>query len=158
MQILIEKDIDVSYISTIRGCPYKCTYCASPFHWKRNKTQFRSPESVLNEMEYLYNNYWTDIGVDYSASANATTKDKLIIKDNSIVYFVDDVFTIRKKRIKEILHGMIDSGLSMPWKCEARTDHLDNEICELMKEAGCERVKLGFESGSNRILNNIKKG
>ena len=52
---------------------------------------------------------------------------------------------------------MIDQKLKMKWKCEARADHLDDEICELMADAGCERVKIGFESGSNRILNQIKK-
>ena len=45
----------------------------------------------------------------------------------------------------------------MRWKCEARADHLDDEICELMAEAGCERVKIGFESGSDRILSQVKK-
>ena len=153
-----KSEVDVSYIVTIRGCPYKCTYCASPFHWKRNKTEFRSPQSVLDEMKYLHDNYWTDNGIDYSASANIDSKENLIIKDNAIVYFVDDVFTVRRPRVKEILRGMLDSGLSMPWKCEARTDNLDEEICELMKVAGCERVKLGFESGSNRILEQVKKG
>ena len=39
------KNVDVSYICTIRGCPYKCTYCASPFHWDRRTTRLRSPES-----------------------------------------------------------------------------------------------------------------
>ena len=52
---------------------------------------------------------------------------------------------------------MIDQKLGMRWKCEARADHLDDEICELMVEAGCERVKIGFESGSNRILSQVKK-
>jgi radical SAM superfamily enzyme YgiQ (UPF0313 family) len=52
---------------------------------------------------------------------------------------------------------IIDENLSMPWKCEARTDHLNDEICELMHDAGCVRVKLGFESGSDRILKNIQK-
>ena len=42
-----EKKIDVSYINTIRGCPYKCTYCASPFHQDRRTTRLRSPESVI---------------------------------------------------------------------------------------------------------------
>jgi len=153
-----KSEVDVSYIVSIRGCPYKCTYCASPFHWKRNKTEFRSPQSVLDEMKYLHDNYWTDNRIDYSASANMDSKENLIIKDNAIVYFVDDVFTVRRPRVKEILRGMLDSGLSMPWKCEARTDNLDEEICELMKAAGCERVKLGFESGSNRILEQVKKG
>lgn len=150
--------VDVSYICTIRGCPYRCNYCASPFHWKRDKTQFRSPDSVLSEMRYLKENYWdTNKEFDYSASANADSKDTLIIKDNTIVYFVDDVFTVRKRRAKEILRGITEQGLGMRWKCEARTDHLDEEMVELMAQAGCVRVKLGFESGSDRILSQIQK-
>lgn len=150
--------VDVSYICTIRGCPYRCNYCASPAHWKRDKTQYRSPESVIREMRHLKENYW-DRGreYDYSASANTKSKSELIIKDNTIVYFVDDVFTVKKKRVKEILRMMIEENLGMDWKCEARTDHLDEEICELMALAKCVRVKLGFETGSDRILKMIQK-
>ena len=150
--------IDVSYICTIRGCPYRCNYCASPFHWKRDKTQYRSPESVISEMKYVKENYWnTKKEYDFSASANTKSKEILKIKDNTIVYFVDDVFTVKKKRVKEILRQMIDQDLGMHWKCEARTDHFDEEICELMAKAGCVRVKLGFETGSDRILKEIQK-
>ena len=52
---------------------------------------------------------------------------------------------------------MIKEKLNMKWKCEARTDNLDNEIAELLNEAGCVRVKLGFESGSDKILKQVKK-
>ena len=150
--------IDVSYMCTIRGCPYRCNYCASPFHWKRDKTQYRSPESVIAEMKLLKENYWNRYKeYDYSASANIDKKSSLKIVDNTIVYFVDDVFTVKRKRVKKILKLMIDQNLGMRWKCEARTDHLDEEICELMAQAGCTRVKLGFESGSNRILKEIQK-
>tara|TARA_B100000315_G_scaffold233276_1_gene246287 strand:- start:408 stop:1847 length:1440 start_codon:yes stop_codon:yes gene_type:complete len=154
----LKHTVDVSYICTIRGCPYRCNYCASPFHWKRDKTQYRSPKSVLDEMKYLKNNYWDQTTeYDYSASANIGRKSSLKIKDNTTVYFVDDVFTVKKKRVKEILRMIIDEELSMNWKCEARTDHLDEEICELMAKAGCVRVKLGFESGSDRILKQVQK-
>ena len=44
------------------------------------------------------------------------------------VAFVDDVFTIKKERVKNILRQMIDQSLDMDWKCEARTDHFDEEI------------------------------
>lgn len=153
-----KRSVDVSYICSIRGCPYRCNYCASPFMWGRDKTQFRSPDSVLSEMRHLKENYWdTSNEYDYSASANAGAKSDLIIRDNTIVYFVDDVFTVRKRRVKEILRGISEQGLGMDWKCEARTDHLDEEICELMAAAGCVRVKLGFESGSDRILSQIQK-
>jgi anaerobic magnesium-protoporphyrin IX monomethyl ester cyclase len=153
-----KKSVDVSYMCTIRGCPYRCNYCASPQHWKRDKTKYRSPASVISEMKHLKENYWdTNREFDYSASANTQKKGELKIQDNSIVYFVDDVFTVRKPRTKEILQMMIDQGLGMRWKCEARTDHLDEEICELMAQAKCERVKLGFESGSDRLLKAMQK-
>jgi anaerobic magnesium-protoporphyrin IX monomethyl ester cyclase len=151
------KNVDVSYINTIRGCPYKCTYCASPFHWDRKTTRLRSPESVIEEMIHLKEHYWHATKFDYSASANISEKDSLKIEDNTLVYFVDDVFTVNKKRVKKLLRMMIDKKLDMRWKCEARADHLDDEICELMAEAGCERVKIGFESGSDRILSQVKK-
>jgi len=152
-----KKNVDVSYICTIRGCPYKCTYCASPFHWDRKTTRLRSPESVIEEMKNLKENYWHATKYDYSASANISEKDSLKIEDNSIVYFVDDVFTVNRKRVKKLLRMMIDQKLGMRWKCEARADHLDDEICELMAEAGCERVKIGFESGSDKILKQVQK-
>jgi len=151
------KNVDVSYICTIRGCPYKCTYCASPFHWDRKTTRLRSPESVIEEMKVLKENYWKSTKYDYSASANISDKESLKIEDNTLVYFVDDVFTVHKKRVKKLLRMMIDQKLGMRWKCEARADHLDEEICELMADAGCERVKIRFESGSNRILSQVKK-
>ena len=150
--------VDVSYICSIRGCPYRCNYCASPFHWKRDKTQYRSPESVIKEMKLLKENYWSRYKeYDYSASANIGKKSSLKIVDNTIVYFVDDVFTVKKQRVKKILRMMIDQNIGMNWKCEARTDHLDEEICELMALAGCVRVKLGFESGSDKVLKDIQK-
>ena len=94
-----KKTVDVSYICTIRGCPYRCNYCASPQHWKRDKTQYRSPESVINEMHFIRENYWnTEKEYDFSASANTGSKQNLKIKDNTIVYFVDDIFTVKKKR------------------------------------------------------------
>jgi anaerobic magnesium-protoporphyrin IX monomethyl ester cyclase len=150
--------VDVSYMVTIRGCPYQCTYCASPFHWDRKTTRLRSPESVIAEMKHLKKNYWNNVKkYDFAASANSAPKDQLKIEDNTMVYFVDDVFTVNKKRVKIILRMMIKEKLNMKWKCEARTDNLDNEIAELLNEAGCVRVKLGFESGSDKILKQVKK-
>lgn len=153
-----KKFIDVSYVVTIRGCPYRCSYCASPEHWKRNKTQYRNPEDVLKELKHLKDNYWNQAKeFDYSQSANIEQKDKLLYKDNAIVYFVDDVFTIKKDRVRAILQGMIDQNLQMPFKAELRTDHLDPEICKLLKDAGCTRAKIGIETGSPRLLKQIQK-
>lgn len=153
-----KRTVDVSYVVSIRGCPYRCNYCASPYSWKRNKTQYRSPDSLLAEMHYVKQHYWNqEKEFDYSQSANIGQKSQMIIPDNTMFYIVDDVFTVKKKRVTELLTKMIDSNLNAPWKCEARTDHLTPEICRLLKEAGCARVKLGFESGSDRILKQIQK-
>ena len=97
-----KKNVDVSYINTIRGCPYKCTYCASPFHWDRKTTRLRTPESVIEEMIHLKEHYWHATKFDYSASANISEKDSLKIEDNTLVYFVDDVVTVNKKRVKKL--------------------------------------------------------
>ena len=153
-----KKFVDVSYVVTIRGCYYRCSYCASPEHWKRDKTQLRSPENVLAELKHIKENYWNQVKeYDYSASANIDDKDKLVIKDNSLIYFVDDIFTVKKDRVKKILQGMIDEKLNMPFKAEMRTDHLDPEICKLLKDAGCVRAKIGIETGSPRLLKEILK-
>jgi len=71
--------VDVSYICSIRGCPYRCNYCASPAHWKRDKTQYRSPKSIIDEMLYVKKKYWNmKKEYDFSASSNVKSKNELI--------------------------------------------------------------------------------
>ena len=65
---------------------------------------------------------------------------------------------MNKRRTKEICQRIIDKGLNLKWVCEARLDNLDRELVSLMVEAGCTRVKLGVESGSDRILKTLNKG
>lgn len=155
--------MDVSYMISLRGCPYRCTFCASPAIWGRTNLGYRAASSLVEEMIHIKNNYWHGEHVDYGMlSANSESKENLlskslIIKDNTIVYFVDDVFTLKKNRVMEIMKLMIDSGLQMPWKCESRADNIDQEIADMMAASGCKRVKIGFESGSDRILKQIKK-
>lgn len=78
--------------------------------------------------------------------------------DSSIVRFVDDTFTSNKHRAKEICRGIIDKQLGVRWVCDTRTDCLDEELVALMKKAGCIRIKIGVESGSDRILRKVRKG
>jgi radical SAM superfamily enzyme YgiQ (UPF0313 family) len=155
--------MDVSYIATLRGCPYRCTFCASPSIWGRKNLQYRSPENIVDEVEIIKNKYWKDKHIDYACmSSNSKSKEDLLkeaikIQDNTIVYFVDDVFTLKKKRTIEILQNMIDRNLAVPWKCESRADNIDDEIAHMMSKSNCVRVKLGIESGSDKILKQIKK-
>lgn len=127
-------NIDYENIITGRGCPYSCIYCASNKIWGRN-VRFRSPDNVIRELIYL--------------------KEKF---NSPILYFVDDTFTLRKDRAKEICRGIIKRNLDLKWKCDTRVDCIDYELVSLMKQAGCIRIKIGVETGSERIMKKIKKG
>jgi anaerobic magnesium-protoporphyrin IX monomethyl ester cyclase len=124
----------VGHIITGRGCPFSCAYCGSPALWHR-EARFRSVGNVIGELEYLKENFKT-----------------------SNIHFADDTFTIKKDRAKEICQQIIDRSLNIKWLCDTRADCLDKELIELMKRAGCIRLKIGVESGSNRVLKAMRKG
>lgn len=126
--------IDRSAIITSRGCPFQCTYCVSPKIW-RLKVRYRSIENVLKELEYIYRKY-----------------------NLHLIRFQDDTFTLNKNRVKAICTGILERGLKFEWVCDTRVDRLDREILALMKKAGCIRVKIGVESGSDEILSKVNKG
>lgn len=118
---------------TTRGCPYICAFCSSPAVMGK-KVRGWSVEQVINELKYLY--------------------FELNIKEIS---FVDDVFTINRKRTLQLCNEMVKNQIRITWFCNARADHIDEEIAKSLQQAGCHQVYLGFESGSQSILDNINK-
>ena len=126
--------LDVGHIITGRGCPFSCAYCGSPALWHRT-ARFRSVANVMGELEFLKKNY-----------------------QSTLIHFADDTFTLKKDRAKEICQQIIDRKLNIGWLCDTRADCLDKELINLMKKAGCIRIKIGVESGSNRVLKAIHKG
>ena len=127
------KHLDLGYIMTGRGCPFSCSYCASPKIWK-NRVRFRTVENVMEEL------------VELSRDNNS-----------SAVYFIDDTFTLNRNRVRKICLSIIDKGLKIKWKCDTRADCIDKELAVLMKQAGCICAKVGVESGSEKILRKINK-
>ena len=127
------KFLELGHVLTGRGCPFSCSYCASPRIW-HNKVRFRSSDNVLEELEYLKEHY-----------------------HSSLIHFADDTFTLNKERAKEICRKIIDKNLGINWICDTRVDCVDRELVVLMKEAGCIRIKIGVESGSDRILEKVNK-
>ena len=119
---------------TTRGCPYKCHFCSSPAVMGR-KIRGWSIAKIIAELKFLH----FELGVKE-------------------ISFVDDVFTINRKRTIELCNEMVKNNLKITWFCNARADHITEEIAFAMKNAGCHQVYLGFESGDQGILNNIKKG
>jgi anaerobic magnesium-protoporphyrin IX monomethyl ester cyclase len=124
----VGRDIDI--ISS-RGCPYPCQYCYRIFG---RQYRGRSAENVVGEMLELYHRY----NVDF-------------------ISFQDDCFVIDKKRVHDIC-DMIDSeGMNIRWSCTGRVNICDLELLKRMKASGCVSVSFGLESGSNTILQRMKK-
>lgn len=119
---------------TTRGCPYKCQFCSSPAVMGK-KIRGWSVEKIVSELEFLH----FELGVKE-------------------ISFVDDVFSIQKKRTIALCEMMVKKGLSLTWFCNARADHIDENVASAMKKAGCHQIYLGFESGAQSILDRIQKG
>lgn len=118
---------------TSRGCPYHCMFCSSCSFWQHT-VRFRSAEDVLNEMQMLYEKY----GV------------------NSVV-ILDDTFTLKKSRVKEICQGILDRKLPTTWGCGTRVDQIDEETINLLKGSGCIAISFGIETANQSTLDLIRK-
>jgi anaerobic magnesium-protoporphyrin IX monomethyl ester cyclase len=120
-------------ISTARGCPYTCTFCADRRLWG-GKVRRRSVANVIEELRLLKDTY----KINY-------------------VEFVDGTFTFDQKYLRAFCNTMIDYKLNIEWKCTARYDNLNEELLQLMKQANCAGLYLGLESGSDKVLKAIDK-
>lgn len=121
------------HIITSRGCPYGCQFCSTTEFWGR-RWRARSSKNVGDEIEMLVRDY----GVNY-------------------INFMDDDFTLNRKRTIEISKEIINRSLKINWICSTRVDAIDEEQLEWMVRSGCNHIALGIESGSSRILKTIGK-
>ncbi|HDI46267.1 MAG TPA: radical SAM protein, partial [Candidatus Methanomethylia archaeon] len=124
----------IGHVMSSRGCPFRCIFCSSSRIFGR-VWRGRSPKNVVDEIEELC--------------------DKWKAKH---IEFADDTFTLNMKRAEEISKEIIRRGLDIFWACGARVDTLRRELVQWMKKAGCHVIYIGVESGSQRILNLLKKG
>ena len=118
---------------TSRGCPFKCIYCSSVILYG-HKFRARSPGNVVDEIEQCLNQGYKEI------------------------FFRDETFTFGKKRTVGICKEILDRGLDITWMVNSRVDTVSEETLQWMKKAGCHLIKFGVESGSQEILNNLRKG
>jgi len=124
-----------SYVMiTSRGCPYNCAFCMRVLG---TKVRRRSAENVCQEIEYALSTY------------NIHT-----------ISFIDDVFLFDSEDTRQLLHLMIESGISkrIRWGAQIRADSATPELIALAKKAGCSHLDMGVESGDNEILKKIGKG
>lgn len=120
---------------TSRGCPYQCSFCLWPQSMYGHKQRFRSIDNVISEIHIL--------------------KDWYGVKEINID---DGTFTTNKKRVIEFCQKLRQENVRLIWTCNGRVDNLDSEMLKEMKASGCKMIRLGVESGSQEVLDKIKKG
>ena len=120
---------------TSRGCPYHCAFCLWPQSMYGHKQRFRGMDNVLAEIHQLLDRYGVrEINVD------------------------DSTFTTSKARVIDFCQRLRREKIKLVWTCNGRVDNLDDEMLEEMKKSGCKMIRLGVESGSQEVLDRIRKG
>jgi radical SAM superfamily enzyme YgiQ (UPF0313 family) len=119
-------------VMTSRGCGKACSFCAANTLW--GKIRYRSAGNVLDELEELYNQGF------------------------EAIFFEDDSFSLDKKRVKEICSGLKERGIQLEWGAGTRADAIDEELLRDMKNAGCDYLYFGVESGVQEVLDKAGKG
>jgi len=114
-------------VSTQRGCPYTCKWCSTAVYGQSYRR--RSPQIVAQELKYLKDNYKPDS-----------------------IWFVDDVFTVSHKWLEEFALEIEKQDAFVNFECITRADRMNEDVIALLKKAGCFRVWIGAESGSQKII------
>ncbi len=121
----------VATLITSRGCPYSCSFCDRSTSGKKGR--MHGVEYVVRLCRHL-----VERGVRH-------------------VIFVDDLFTVRKQRVAELCQAFLDEGFTFSWSCNSHPNLLDLQTLQLMRRAGCWQIAYGIESGSQRILDVVKR-
>jgi anaerobic magnesium-protoporphyrin IX monomethyl ester cyclase len=117
---------------TARGCPYTCTWCSHSVYGNTHRR--RTPENVVDEVELILNTYKPEI-----------------------VWYADDVFTIHHRWLFNYAAELKRRGLKAPFETISREDRLNEEVVKTLAEMGCYRIWVGAESGSQRMLDAMKR-
>jgi len=122
-------------ILSSRGCPSRCLFCVWTEDLMGRTYRHRTASNVLDEFEWVVKN----------------------MPEVKQVFIEDDSFTINKQYVMEFCKGYKERGLKMPWGCQSRVE-VDLETMVAMRKANCLHVDVGYESGDDQILQNVKKG
>lgn len=125
-------------VQASRGCPYNCAFCINTVI-KNKKKRYRDSKKVLDEIEHIYKKY-----------------------NIKRVGFRDEIFLCNKEQVKEIAQGLLDRNIKITWLANPRAEflresYLDDESLKLLVDSGCNKLQCGGESGSQRILNLLRK-
>ena len=121
----------VASIVTSRGCPFSCAFCDRSTSGTRGRYH----------------------GVEYVMELCRTLAGRGV--RHVLIY--DDLFTVKKRRVVELAEAMIRARLPFTWSCNSHPNLLDLDTMRLMKRAGCWQIAYGIESGSQRVLDHVKR-
>ena len=121
-------------IITSRGCPFSCAFCLAS-KMCGHGFRARSPSKVVDELEWLRDSF----GAESFA-------------------FYDDTFTHDIKRAIEICDEMQRRNFLLPWDCRTRVDRITPELLAKLRDTNCQLIHFGVESGSQQLLNIMRKG
>ena len=119
-------------IQTKRGCPFSCIYCTYPL-LEGKKVRLRKTEEVVDEIQRL-----VEEEVDY-------------------LYFVDDIFNYPPSFAEALCREMVRRKVDVKWSAFVNPAFLNEALLQWMKEAGCDGIEFGTDSGSPRMIENYKK-
>ncbi|UCF29068.1 MAG: radical SAM protein [Chloroflexota bacterium] len=122
-----------TFIVTSRGCPAGCTYCIKHVSYQYS-TRLRSPELIMEELWQLKR-----LGINN-------------------IHMYADLFTVNREQVVELCQRMITENIKIRWMCNSRVDYVDEEMLQLMGQAGCWLISWGIESGNEQILKHAHKG
>ena len=118
---------------TARGCPYRCELCSHQVFGQTHRR--RKPECVADELEWLLKRYKPDM-----------------------LWIADDVFTINHGWLARWAEEVKQRRIHIPFECISRSDRLNEDVIRTLAELGCQRLWVGSESGSQRILDAMQRG
>jgi len=114
------------------GCPYRCPFCSASYLWG-GRRRLRPVEHVLDEVEQVIDDY----GPGH-------------------VFFVDDILTLNRPWLEELMRGLERFRGLITWGCATRVDRVDEELLGKMADSGCTGIQFGIESGAQEILDSVK--
>jgi len=122
-----------TFIVTSRGCTAGCTYCIKHVSYQYT-VRLRTPENIMEEL-------W-----------------KLKKMGLNNIHMYADLFTVNREQVIGLCKLMIEQNINLRWTCNSRVDYVDEEMLQLMGQAGCWLISWGIESGNEQILKHARKG